>query len=111
MLKSVSRVCVVALLVVLASVPAWAQRTTGTINGNVADEQGAVLPVVTVTLTGPAMQGTPTDVTTQSGAYRFPNLSPGVYTLTFSLAGFANLERTQIQVGVGATVEIDAQLK
>ena len=40
----------------------WAQRTTGDIRGVITDESGAVLPGVTVTLRGPAVQGTPTTV-------------------------------------------------
>ena len=77
-------------LVCLAT-PTYAQRTTGTIIGSVTDESGAVLPGVTVTLSGVAAQGKPVDATGPTGAYRFPSLAPGTYTLTFALAGFATL--------------------
>ena len=100
-----------AVLLVGWAVPAFAQRTTGTILGIVADESGAVLPGVTVTLKSAAVPGTPTTVTTETGTYRFPALPPGSYDLSFVLAGFATIDRNQIPVGVGNTVEINVQLK
>jgi outer membrane receptor protein involved in Fe transport len=93
------------------SVPAFAQRTTGSIVGTVTDESGAVLPGVTVTLSGPGVAGTPTTVTGEGGAYRFPSLPPGDYKLTFALAGFSTVTHEQIVVPLGGTVEIAAQLK
>src|SRR4030095_3538176 len=93
------------------SVPAYAQRTTGSIVGTVTDESGAVLPGVTVTLSGPGVAGTPTTVTGEGGAYRFPSLPPGEYKLTFALTGFSTVSHEQIVVPLGGTVEIAAQMK
>ncbi len=70
-----------------------------------------MLPGVTVTLTSTAVPGTPTEVTSETGVYRFPSLPPGTYTLTFELQGFATLKRDQIPVPLGSTVEINQQLK
>lgn len=39
------------------------------------------------------MIGTQTQVTNENGSYRFPAVPPGVYELTFELAGFGNVER------------------
>jgi hypothetical protein len=88
----------------------WAQRTTGDIRGVITDESGAVLPGVTVTLRGPAVQGTPTAVSNELGVYRFPNLAPGVYEIEVELAGFANKKQTGIQVSLGATQEVPVQM-
>ena len=71
-----------ALLVALSfSAPAFAQgggaSSTGTIQGRVADAQGAVLPGVTVTATSPAMIQPQTTVTSETGNYRFPAVPPG----------------------------------
>jgi len=96
---------------VCLATPTYAQRTTGTIIGSVTDESGAVLPGVTVTLSGAAAQGKPVDVTGPSGAYRFPSLAPGTYALTFALGGFATLSREDVSVPLGGTVEINVQLK
>ena len=68
---------VVWLVVLFATaVPAFAQgggaSSTGTIQGRVADAQGAVLPGVTVTATSPALIRPQTTVTSETGNYRFP---------------------------------------
>ncbi len=97
--------------VVAAPLSGWAQRTTGDIRGVITDESGAVLPGVTVTLLGPAVQGTPSTVSNESGVYRFPNLAVGVYQVTAELAGFATKTQTGIQVSLGATQEVPVQLK
>ena len=86
----------VLLLVVLGFAgPAAAQRTTGEIIGRVTDESGAVLPGVTVTLSGAGVAGTPTVVTPETGTYRFPLLPPGTYDLEYTLGGFNTLKRTR----------------
>jgi len=104
---------IAGLCVVLAGLcaPAYAQRTTGTIAGTVTDESGAVLPGVTVTLTGAGVAGTPTTVTGETGSYRFPQLPPGEYKLTFSLQGFGTVNHERVVVPLGQTVEIGAQMK
>ena len=100
-------------LVLTASLaaPAAAQRTTGAFVGLVTDESGAVLPGVTVVLQGPNVAGQPSTVSGTDGTYRFPTVPPGDYTLTFTLAGFSTVRQEQIPMPLGATVEINAQLK
>jgi hypothetical protein len=99
-----------AVALLAAPSPGWAQRTTGDIRGVITDESGAVLPGVTVTLRGPAVQGTPTTVSNESGVYRFVNLAPGVYEIEVELAGFGNKKQTGIQVALGATQEVPVQM-
>ena len=87
-----------ALLAALSfSAPAFAQgggaSSTGTIQGRVADAQGAVLPGVTVTATSPSALGAQTTVTSETGNYRFPGNPSGHYTVTFELAGFNTVKR------------------
>src|SRR5262245_42169257 len=107
----VMRTVAIGVCVLLLAVPAFAQRTTGSIVGTVTDESGGVLPGVTVTLTGPNVAGQPTNVTGSDGAYRFPTVPPGEYIVTFTLQGFATVKQEKIPVPLGATVEINAQLK
>src|SRR5262245_26670617 len=90
---------------------AWAQQTTGAIRGSVTDSSGAVMPGVTVTLTGVAVQGTPTAVTDEAGRYRFPSVPPGSYTLEFVLTGFDTFRREGIAVSAAGNVEVDAELR
>ena len=58
---------------------ALAQISTGSIYGKVTDEQSAVLPGATVTLTG-ATIGARTTHSVPGGEFRFLNLDPGSYT-------------------------------
>jgi outer membrane receptor protein involved in Fe transport len=100
------------LAIVLAfSVSAPAQRVTGGITGTVKDGTGAVLPGVTVNLTGEYVMGTQTSITNENGVYRFLNLAPGSYNLTFELAGFATHNRNELVVSVGFTVEENVTLQ
>src|SRR5690242_16940006 len=93
--------------------PAAAQtgQMFGELVGKVTDDQGGVLPGVTVSLSGPAVMGTQTATTNASGIYRFPAVNNGTYKLTFELAGFAPLVREGIVVPVRQTITVDAQLK
>src|SRR5262249_35453294 len=106
-----SVVAVLALLLAAAVVPLQAQRITGQIVGTVTDASGAVLPGVTVTLKGEAIVGTQTATTTEKGFYRFVNLPPGSYNLSFAVSGFTTLHREGIRPGVGQVAEENVSLK
>jgi outer membrane receptor protein involved in Fe transport len=108
MRRLIAGLCVV---LVGLSAPAYAQRTTGTIIGAVTDESGAVLPGVTVTLTGAGVAGSPTSITSETGTYRFVSLPPGEYNLSFVLQGFATVNRERVVLPLAETVEIPIQLK
>jgi hypothetical protein len=68
--------------------PAQAQEQTGSIQGVVRDASGGVLPGVTVEARSPQVVGVSTSVTDDRGAYRFPALPPGTYSVTATLQGF-----------------------
>ena len=104
------RVVLVGVLGLAVAGAAEAQRTTGAIVGTVVDSSNAVLPGVAVTLEGPVVFGRPTTVTSDTGAFRFPDLAPGVYALTFALSGFTTLAQRDVVVAVGSTVEIAVTL-
>jgi outer membrane receptor protein involved in Fe transport len=95
----------------LAAHPAFAQRITGSLVGTVRDTSGAVLPGVTVALRGEKIVGVQNGTTNESGFYRFIGLPPGSYELRFERPGFATLRREAVRVSVGATTEIEAELK
>src|SRR5688572_17852349 len=104
-----------ALLVALSfSAPAFAQgggaSSTGTIQGRVADSQGAVLPGVTVTATSPALIQPQTTIASETGNYRFPAVPPGAYELTYELSGFNTLKRSGIQITLGFTANVNVEL-
>jgi len=76
--------------------------------GQITDGTGAVLPGVTVTATGPALQvPSIVVVTDERGEYRLTPLPIGVYRVTYELAGFQNVRREGVQLTVGFTAKLD----
>ena len=101
------------LLVVASASPVFAQGgagSTGTIQGEVTDESGGVLPGVTVTVSGASMIGVRTDTTNAQGIYRFLGLPAGTYSLKFALGGFGTMSRSDVRIGIGFTANIAAKL-
>ncbi|MGH9314227.1 MAG: TonB-dependent receptor [Vicinamibacterales bacterium] len=100
---------VVALL--CAATLGWAQVQTGDIFGRVTDNTGAILPGATVTLSGPALLQPLTAITGESGAYQFPRIPIGTYSVKFDLPGFKTLVREGIRVELGFNAQVNAQLE
>ena len=101
----------VAVLLVAAGLaaPALSQTLTGSITGTIKDEQGAILPGVTVTLTG--KQGSKTEVTDANGVYRFPALEVGTYAVSADLSGFQKAGFENIAISAGRELAIDLVMK
>ena len=105
------KVVVLALVALFAtSALASAQSQTGEIFGRVTDTSGAVLPGVTVTLTGPVLLQPLTAVTGETGSYQFPRLEIGTYAVRFELTGFKTVVRDGVIVTVGFNAQVSVQL-
>jgi carboxypeptidase family protein/TonB-dependent receptor-like protein len=106
-------ICSVVIMLVLGAArttDAQVSATTGAIVGTVTDNSKAVMPGVSITAGGPALMGARTAVTDAQGAYRIPTLPPGVYQLVFEIAGFGTVTRTGIQIAVGFTATVNAEM-
>jgi hypothetical protein len=105
------KVVVLALVALFAtSAIASAQSQTGEIFGKVTDGSGAVLPGVTVTVTGPVLLQPLTAVTSETGTFNFPRIEIGTYSVKFELAGFKTVVNQGIIVTVGFAAAVNAQL-
>src|SRR5438309_11616395 len=91
-----------------ASVAAASAQQTGEIFGKATDASGAVLPGVTVTLTGPVLLQPLTAITSETGTYQFPRVEIGAYTVKFELTGFKTVVNEGIRVTVGFSAQVNA---
>jgi hypothetical protein len=100
------RAVVIALLVGFVAFAGGvnAQSLTGTVFGKVLDEQGGVLPGVTVTLTG--QTGSQMQVSDAQGEFRFLGLSPGAFSIKAELAGFRLKQEQSFDVSISKTVDL-----
>ena len=94
----------------LSVVPAAAQSATGTIDGTVVDQSGALLPGVTVTLTEADTGAQRVAVTDANGLFSAPVLPVGVYNLTAELAGFLTQKQPEIKLTIGQTVTLRIEM-
>jgi hypothetical protein len=103
--------CLILLSSLLATaVPASAQSLTGTLRGEVLDQQGKVVPDATVTATNQTTNASVTTKTSSSGTYTFASLLIGTYTVKVDASGFASYVRTGITVSSSQVTEVSATL-
>ncbi len=88
-----------------------AQQTLGGITGEVTDASGGVIPNASVTVTDEQTSLTRSTKTNGTGLYTFVNLPIGVYTLTYSAAGYEAQKTPHITVQADRTATVNASLK
>jgi hypothetical protein len=87
-------------------------QDAATIAGTVRDASGAVLPGVTVEASSPVLLEKVRSVTTDgSGQYSIVALSPGTYTLVFTLPGFSTVRQESLQLTAAVTASINVELR
>src|SRR6266566_1628188 len=95
--------------VLLFSTPAFTQPAVA---GIVRDASGAVLPGVTVEASSPVLiEKSRTVVTDGTGQYRIVDLRPGVYDVTFTLAGFSTAKREGIELKGTFVATVNADMR
>lgn len=99
-----------AAILAFAATTGYAQQP-GQVFGKVTDASGAVMPGVTVTLTGNVLLQPMVAVSSATGTYQFPGLRVGVYAVKFELTGFKTLLRDAVRIEIGANVQINAALE
>ncbi len=115
MQSSAKRYLAAALMMALAAFvvlpsPAEAQFARASLKGTVTDPEGAPLPGVTVIVRSESSGYSRQTVTALSGVYDLNGLTPGVYTVTFTLQGFRALERPGIEINVGSEGDLSVTL-
>lgn len=98
-------------LAFLVLVPGVSFAQSG-IAGVVRDTSGAVLPGVTVEAASPALiEKVRTAVTNNDGTYNILDLRPGLYTVTFTLAGFSTVRRDGIELPAAFTATVSVTMQ
>ena len=89
---------------------ATAQTNQGQIAGNVVDSTGAVIQGAKITAKSESTGSTYNAVSTSSGAYRFPSIELGSWTVTATAPGFQQQVNTGVVVRVGTVTSLNLTL-
>lgn len=87
--------------------PTYAQVAGATLSGTVADASGGFVAGAKITIENQATNISRTASTDKNGFYTAPNLAPGTYKITASIAGFRTETRTGVTLTVGAQQALD----
>src|SRR5450756_648231 len=98
------------LVCAILALPGIGYAQDAVLNGTVSDSTGGMLPGVTVTATLEATGNKFPAATDAGGHFSIP-VRVGVYAIVFELSGFTTVTRTGVQVLLGQTVTITAQMK
>ena len=109
-MRLAKRAVVVVLLAATAFARIHAQGSTASLAGTVRDEQGLVVPGVTVTLAGTENTFSRTVTTSGDGGFELPGLLPGDYKMTVELSGFTRQELA-VHIEVNQRVRTNVVLK
>ena len=98
-------------ILIMSSLAAIGQLTTGTIAGTVTDQSGAAVPGATVTLKNTDTGILRTVQTRENGKYEALSLPAGSYEVSASLSGFRTAVHTGIGMAVGQNAVVDFALQ
>jgi hypothetical protein len=100
------------VLFLAAGIDASAQEFTGSIVGRIVDPANAVLPGVSVTVEGAAIQGQRTGQSEANGSYRVLYLPQGEYRVTYQKSKFKTIvyEGAKVEVGKTLTLNVTMQI-
>jgi carboxypeptidase family protein len=102
--------CLVGLFLCVAAAPVRAQMGTSEIGGKALDDQGAVLPGVTVVITNEG-NGLTREITTGAdGSFFASQLVPGRYKISARLPSFRAFERSGLVLAIGQRLSVNVTL-
>ncbi|MBA3335528.1 MAG: carboxypeptidase regulatory-like domain-containing protein, partial [Acidobacteria bacterium] len=99
------------LLVILSVNAVFAQSGVSSITGTVRDAQGNIIVNATVRLVNAEKGFSRSFVTTDSGAYNFASIQPGIYVLEVEASGFKKFVQNNVGALIDKSTEIDVALE
>src|SRR5712671_7893851 len=88
----------------------FAQSNTGSINGIVQDQGGAIIRGATITVTNVGTNETRTTQSNDEGYYEVPSLATGVYKVVGTASGFQEATVNEARLAVGAKLRVDLNM-
>jgi hypothetical protein len=107
-MRGISLFCALTLIVVGSTL---GQQGTSDLRGLVVDQQGAVLPGVTIIARNQDTGLFRQTISSEDGTYFFSGMTPGRYQVGGELPGFKKYQRGDIRLEVGKTAAIDIVLE
>jgi hypothetical protein len=98
-------------IVLLCSTALYAQVTTATIYGNVADASGSQIAGATVTITNEQTNAVQTTTTNEAGEFTFDFLQVGQYRLGITAPNFKEQIQNNIVVAAGQRLRLNSTLE
>jgi hypothetical protein len=113
MRRKITQLGISILVVLIASLPVFAQSdaSTATIKGSVTDPNNAVVAGATVTATSLERGNKRSARTESDGGYSIQTLQPGLYEIRIEAAGFETTVLSKVELTVGQTGVYDVQLR
>ena len=110
MRRSPGQIVITMSLVLCFAAAVFAQRTTGDLEGKVTDPNGAVVPNVSVTLTGVTVGYNRSVQSDAQGEFRIQQVPIGTYKITTAaLSGFAAAKLENVTVTVEKVTLVSVQ--
>lgn len=108
--QKITRAFSLLTIVLFLSHGIFAQSNTGTITGTVTDQNGAVVPNASITVTNIGTNDARTVQTNTDGFYEVPSLSTGVYKVTATASGFQESTVSDARLAVGDRLRVDVKM-
>ena len=108
MKKSVTALAVAVSLGMAA--PAFADGTTGYIQGNAIQTDGTKISNATITITNSQTGLTRSVASDDNGVFRFPLLPPGIYTISAEKGGYKTTVQENVKVGISGKTNLNVSL-
>lgn len=108
--KTMRTIWLATAIVLLGAIQGRSQVSTSSITGTLTDKTGAVVPGAKVTAVNEATGTKHETTTTGAGAYVFPSLVVGSYTISVEATGFKRWISTKNILNVGAPLVVEVTL-
>ncbi|HUA84609.1 MAG TPA: carboxypeptidase-like regulatory domain-containing protein [Bryobacteraceae bacterium] len=96
----------------LSATPALGQAATGTVVGQVTDQQNAAIAGADISLVDTATGGVRNTTSNEVGRYTIPSVPPGTYDMTVTKTGFtaSKFSAQKVEVGQVLTLNVSMQV-